>query len=85
VGRQLRPLAQPDLAAPACAESTTLSTVVLTPRGVQVAPRSAAPTSRHAAKRARVLRSAVYVAYRRRSATGAIQVATGLAERQGGR
>ncbi len=56
---------------------------MLTPRVNEVTTPSAAPTPRQAAKRARVRRSAVYVAYRRRSATGAIRVATGLAERQG--
>jgi hypothetical protein len=35
-----------------------------------------------ARKGPRVLRSAVYVAYRRRSATGAVRVATGLADQQ---
>ncbi len=56
---------------------------MLTPRAVAVASQSAKPGARRTPGTRGVLPSAVYVAYRRRSPSGAIRVATGLAGRQG--
>jgi len=56
---------------------------MLTPRVVEVASPSAKPPARKTPETRGVLPSAVYVAYRRRSPSGAIRVATGLAGRQG--
>jgi hypothetical protein len=56
---------------------------MLTPRAVEVTTPPAARDARPAARTPRAPRArrgAVYVAYRRRTATGAGRVATGLAE-----
>jgi hypothetical protein len=83
VGRELRALAQPELAAPAPAQSQRGDIVVLTPRVVEIAAPSAGPPVRRVPRKPRVLPTAVYVAYRRRSASGAIRVATGVAGQPG--
>jgi hypothetical protein len=69
-------VAQPGLAPPA-RQSERDAIVVLTPRVAEVASPSAAPMARVVPTRRR--RSAVLVAYRRRSAAGAVRVATGMA------
>jgi hypothetical protein len=53
---------------------------MLTARAVEVTAPPAARKARPGARTPRAPRGAVYVAYRRRTVTGAVRVATGLAE-----
>ena len=81
MGPQRCALAPRGLAPPGTRQSASGGAVVLTPKGVELASPSAR-TTRQAAKAPRASRSAVYVAYRRRSASGKIRVATGLLGRE---
>ncbi|MBW3607867.1 MAG: hypothetical protein KY463_05855 [Actinobacteria bacterium] len=82
MGGELGALAEPGLAAPPSRPSACNGVVMLNPRFAEASPPSAVKR-RHEPKAPRAARSAAYVAYRRRSASGAIAIATGLAARRG--
>ena len=83
MGGQLGALAEPRFATPPSRPSACDGAVVLNPRLAEVTSPPSAVKRRHEPKAPRAARSAAYVAYRRRSASGVIAIATGLAAPRG--
>ena len=81
MGPQRRALAQRGLAPAGTRQSASSGATVLIPKAVDLTP-APARSKRQAPGTTRASRSAVYVAYRRRSASGKIRVATGLLGRE---